>query len=307
MSKIRAILATLLSIQLISCGDGAATKQEEAPIKVSTPVTITTIQTSPISEMISFNAVSVYQRKNIVKSNITGYIDKSFVNQGEIVKIGQPLYAVKTKEGDALSKFSARDSTLNFKSKLTIFSPASGVIIEATRQTNDYIADGEQLCILASQSSFVFILNVPFEQNKFAAVGKKCTILLPDSTLLSGTISGKLSTVDPVSQTQSFIVKPVVNTILPENLSVLVQIIKSSKSNAPVLDKACVLSDETMENFWVMKLINDTIALKTAIKPGITAGNQVEILSPLFSPIDRIINKGNYGLSDTAYVKIIQH
>lgn len=307
MSKISAILAIVTSIQLISCSDGASTKQEEIPVKVSTPVTITTIQTSPISETISFNAVSTYQRKNIVKSNINGYIEKSFVNQGDIVKMGQQLYAVRTKEGDALSKYAEKDSTLNFKSKLTIVSPATGVIIESTKQTNDYVADGEQLCILASQSSFVFILNIPFEQNRYAAVGKKCTIHLPDSTLLSGTISGKLSTIDPISQTQSFIVKPSTTAILPENLSVLVQIIKSSKENAQVIDKACVLSDETMENFWVMKLINDSTALKTAIKPGITAGNQVEILSPDFTPQDRIISKGNYGLSDTAFVKINQH
>ena len=62
-----------------------------------------------------------------------------------------------------------------------------------------------------------------------------------------------------------------------------------------------------MEKFWVMKLINDSMAVKTMIKPGITAGNKVEILSPAFSLQDRIINKGNYGLSDTAFVNTIQH
>ncbi len=307
MNSIRTILATSLAIQLMGCGNSASTKSEEIPVKVSTPVSVSAVQTIPIRELVNFNAVSTYQRKNIVKSNINGYIDKSFVNQGDVVKIGQILYTVKTKEADALSKFSAKDSTLPFKSRLTIISPASGVIIEATKQTNDYVADGEQLCILASQSSFVFILNIPFEQNRYAVIGKKCSIHLPDSTILAGTISGKLSSVDPVSQTQSFIVKPVTKAILPENLSVLVQLIKSSKANAQVIDKSCVLSDETMENFWVMRLINDTTALKTIIKPGITAGNQVEILSPGFTLQDRIISKGNYGLSDTAFVKIIQH
>jgi hypothetical protein len=217
------------------------------------------------------------------------------------------LYAIKTKEGDALSKFSGNDTLLSFKGKLTIIAPATGVVVEAIKQTNDYISDGEQLCVLAAQNSFVFLLNVPFEQNKFATTGRKCSILLPDSTILDGVISGKLSTVDPLSQTQSFIVKPDKIVILPENLSVIVQIIKSSKENAQVIDKSCVLSDETMENFWVMKLINDTTAIKTIIKTGIMAATKIEILAPVFTKGDRIVNTGNYGLPDTAIVNIIQH
>jgi hypothetical protein len=94
--------------------------------------------------------------------------------------------------------------------------------------------------------------------------------------------------------------------MLPENLSVLVQLSKSSKENAQVIDKSCVLSNETMDNFWVMKLINDTTAVKVVIKTGMTAGNKIEILSPAFTIHDRIINTGNYGLSDTAFVNIIK-
>ena len=305
MSNIRTILAFALLLNLAGCNNSSSTKKEETP-KVSTPITVTAIENTAISEMISFNAVSQYQRKNIVKSNINGFIEKSFVNQGDIVQAGKPLYSIKTKEGDALSKFAAKDSSFTFTGKHIIVAPTSGVVIEATKQTNDYVGDGDQLCIIADQNSFVFLLNVPFEQNKYATPGRNCTILLPDSTVLNGTISGKLSTVDPVSQTQSYIVKPSNGVMLPENLSVLVQLSKSSKENAQVIDKSCVLSNETMDNFWVMKLINDTTAVKVVIKTGMTAGNKIEIISPAFTIHDRIINTGNYGLSDTAFVNIIK-
>ena len=40
---------------------------------------------------------------------------------------------------------------------------------------------------------------------------------------------------------------------------------------------------------------------------GLNQGHaQVEILSPLFDKLDRLINTGNYGLPDTALVNIIQ-
>jgi len=303
--KINTLLAFALLLNLIGCNNGSSAKTEETP-EVSTPVTLTAIETTAISETISFNAVSIYQRKNIVKSTINGYIEKSLVNQGDIVRAGKPLYTIKTKEGDALSKFAAKDSSFTLSGKLTLVAPVTGIVVEATKQTNDYISDGEQLCIIAAQSSFVFLLNVPFEQNKYVTPGRSCSILLPDSTILKGTISGKLSMVDPVSQTQSYIVKTLSSAVLPENLSVLVVISKSSNENTQVIDKTCVLSDETMENFWVMKLINDTTAVKVDVLTGITAGNKIEILSPAFELNDRIINTGNYGLPDTAFVNIIQ-
>lgn len=305
MINFKSLLVVTLLINLVSCNSSSPAKPEAAP-EVSTPVTITEIENTPISELISFNAVSMYQRKNVVKSTINGYIEKSLVNQGDIVQVGKTLYAIKTKEGDALSKFAAKDPEIAFTGKLTIVAPVNGIVTEATKQTNDYVSDGEQLCIIAAQSSFVFLLNVPYEQNKYAVPGRICTILLPDSTIMKGTITGKLSTVDPVSQTQSYTVQLLTPVLLPENLSVLVQMTRSSKENAQVIDKNCVLSDETMENFWVMKLINDTTAVKVNVKTGITSGNKIEIVSPAFDKRERLINTGNYGLPDTAFVNIIQ-
>jgi hypothetical protein len=306
MNNIRILLAAFLFIHLISCNNSSPETTEGTP-KVSTPVTISSVKNTSISETIGFNAVSLYQRKNMVKSNINGYIEKSFVNQGDIIQAGKSLYIIKTKEGDALSKFVTKDSSFTFSGMQTIVSPVTGIVVEAIKQTNDYVSDAEQLCVIAEQNSFVFQLNVPFEQNKYITQGRNCTILLPDSTLINGTIIGKLSIVDPTSQTQSYIVKPQTSLILPENLSVLVQVTKNSKGNAQVIDKTCLLADETMENFWVMKLLNDTIAVKVIVKTGITAGNKIEILSPTFTLHDRIISTGNYGLSDTAFVNIIQN
>jgi uncharacterized NAD(P)/FAD-binding protein YdhS len=62
------------------------------------------------------------------------------------------------------------------------------------------------------------------------------------------------------------------------------------------------LSNETLSEFWVMKMIDDTTAVKVPVKKGIETGDRVEILSPDFSPEDKILLSGNYGLADTALV-----
>ncbi|HAL81083.1 MAG TPA: RND transporter, partial [Mucilaginibacter sp.] len=72
------------------------------------------------------------------------------------------------------------------------------------------------------------------------------------------------------------------------------------------LPKSAILANETQTAFWVMKLLNDTTAIKVPVKEGIQSGDRVEILSPKFSSQDKIVVTGNYGLTDTAKVKIVK-
>jgi uncharacterized NAD(P)/FAD-binding protein YdhS len=72
------------------------------------------------------------------------------------------------------------------------------------------------------------------------------------------------------------------------------------------LPKSAVLANETQTEFWVMKLINDTLAVKVPVTKGIETTDRIEIISPQFAAQDRIVITGNYGLSDTAKVKIVK-
>jgi len=303
MKRLNPIHILFISIFILGCQNSETTK--EADIQVSTPVTVTGIEHSAISESIRMNAVSAFQKKNLVKSNINGYIEKSYINIGDYVQAGKLLYSLKTKEAAALSNYKQNDSSLLFNGESEIRARASGIVTELTKLTGDYVADGDQLCVIADQSSFVFLLNVPFEQNKYVKTGTICNLVLPDSSIIRGTISSKLSSVDAVSQTQSYVVNPQINKLLPENLLASVQIIKSTKQSAQVIDKNCILTDETMENFWVMKLINDTTAIKVDIVKGLSTESKIEIISPQFGKQDRIIRSGGYGLPDTVFVNII--
>jgi len=294
---------TLLLLAFGGCKNGSEKIAVTNP-EVKTPVTVTTVERSNISESIRLSATSAYLKKNQVKANVTGYIEKCFVRVGDNVQAGKPLYYIRTKEAEALRKFHSGDSSFNIKGLITIKASESGVVTEVIKFVNDYVSDGDAMATIAQQNSFVFLLNLPFELKKFAPVGAACQIILPDSTRLSGSLISQLSTVDPVSQTQLCEVKVLSRQNLPENLVASVFLVKTTKQNAQLIDKTCVLSDETMENFWVMKLINDTTAVKIPVKKGISNDLKIEITSPVFSPGDRIIYSGQYGLPDTAIVLI---
>ena len=302
MKKLKNIIAFLL-IALSGCSNDNKNADQETK-NSKTPVTITNIETSSIIESINLTAVSFYQRKNMVKANSNGYVQKVFAAIGDHVESGMPLFIIRTKEADAIGKSDNIGNLPGFKGELTISSPSSGILTEITKHANDYVSDGDQLAIIADQNSFVFLLNIPYEQNKFASVGTICNIILPDSTEIKGTISSQLSTIDPASQTMTYVLKTQSKNLLPENLLAVAQLIKSTKPNAQVIDKSCVLTNETMDNFWVMKLINDSTAIKVEVKKGIDSKNKIEIISPFFNKNDRIIKTGNYGLADTASVII---
>jgi multidrug efflux pump subunit AcrA (membrane-fusion protein) len=115
-----------------------------------------------------------------------------------------------------------------------------------------------------------------------------------------------MPSVDTVAQTQGVVLKLNSGQQIPENLVAKARIVKSQKTNSISLPKTAILSNETQTEFWVMKLINPTTAIRVPVKKGIETGNKVEILSPKFSAQDKFVVTGNYGLADTAKVKIVQ-
>jgi hypothetical protein len=53
-------------------------------------------------------------------------------------------------------------------------------------------------------------------------------------------------------------------------------------------------------------MMDSVTAVKVPIVKGMETNERVEILRPQFSPNDKILLSGNYGLSDTAKVKIMK-
>ena len=81
---------------------------------------------------------------------------------------------------------------------------------------------------------------------------------------------------------------------------------KKSVINTVSLPKASVLTDEVQSEFWIMKMINDSMAVKVPVQKGIESNDKVQILSPPLFAEDKVLLTGNYGLSDTAKVIIIK-
>ena len=293
----------LALILLASCGsgnDGSGPDQPEG----RTPVTITHVVNGAIRNTVVLNATSRFLRKNTVRSTVTGRVERTFIALGDRVTAGHPLYVVRTKEAEALGTMAARDSSFRIGGSITINAPASGIVTQMDKQQNDYVSDGDQLAMIADASSSVFVMQVPYELDNNARIGDACTIVLPDSSTVQGTITTRLSMMDGASQTQGFVVRPAGSHIFPEGLAGTVRLTVDRHADAQILPASSVIGNEEMDRFWVMRLIDDSTAVKVPVERGIVTHDSVEVLKPRFGPGDRFLLTGGYGLADTARVVI---
>ncbi len=288
---------------LLSCNNTAQKKDKQQT--VVTPVSVTHIQTQSVSDYILLNATSVFRKKNMVTANLSGYIKKEMIVPGQEVSRGQLLFVIETKEAKALGG-QVVDSSLHYNGIIKIRAAKRGYVSQLNHQKGDYVMEGTPLCTIADQNSFAFLLQVPFELTPYVKIGHHCEIILSDGQHLMGKITSKNPTVNSVTQTQQFVVKTTNENNLPENLIAKVKITKSTAKKATALPKSALLTNVQENEWWVMKMINDSTAVKVSVQKGITTDSLVQILMPQFSSKDRILISGNYGLPDTANVKIVK-
>ncbi|TMI85655.1 MAG: HlyD family efflux transporter periplasmic adaptor subunit, partial [Bacteroidetes bacterium] len=271
------------------------------------PVTVTSISNQPLTEYAELNATSSFLQDNVVKSNVNGYVKSVNTKIGQHVTAGQTLFILQTKEAQSLgSTINKLDSSFHFSGIVRITAPEAGYITLLPHQVGDYVQDGEQLAEISNSNSFGFVLNLPYELNRYVSQKKEVQVILPDSTHLKGIVASFMPSLDSTSQTQRVLIKVTPAISIPENLIAKVRILKAQKTNVISLPKQAVLSDESQTNFWVMKMIDSVRAVKVPVVKGIEADGRVEIVRPQFTSNDKILLTGNYGLPDTARVKIVK-
>ncbi len=112
-----------------------------------------------------------------------------------------------------------------------------------------------------------------------------------------------LATMNTVSQTAKVIAKADA-PFLPEGMNIKATFTSADASaTTTVLPRNAVQSDEYMSEHWIMKLAEDSTAVKVPVKTGYSNADSIEIIYPPLSARDPIISIGGYGLENGAKVK----
>lgn len=300
----KSILALIIGTTAMT-GCKNATNNSEKTIRSGLPVTVSHIRTGNIVNYMDLSATSSFLFKALVKAPVTGYIDNMVISQGESVEKNQLLITIRTKEASAILNDTL--NILKFSGLVNVKTAVAGFISSIEHPKGDYVSEGDQLCQIAVPGSLVFILDVPFEMSGTVKINTPCEIILPNGRTLHGIVKSRFPSMDLTAQTERYVIK-VENfpDNIPENLVAKIRIVRNLLTNAVSLPKTCILTDETMQNFWVMKLVNDSMAVKVPVLTGINQEEFIQITKPVFNISDLFLTSGNYGLNDTAFVKVIK-
>jgi multidrug efflux pump subunit AcrA (membrane-fusion protein) len=223
---------------------------------------------------------------------------------GDRVARGQQFASVRTKEQDALAEAIKIDSSLaKFSSPLRINCNSTGIVSVLNVKKNDYVAEGDILATISQPNSLVIQVNVPYDYENHINVGTLCDVIFQNGKTIHAKITGSLPIIDAVAQSQTYLIG-LPNENIPENLNVIVKTIYKESPKALTIAHAALQTNELMTDYWVMKINNDTLAVKTPVTPLLRNDSLVQIQSNALKLNDWVVTKGSYHMQDSTRISI---
>jgi hypothetical protein len=289
------LLTVIILTGLSSCKDQSVNPDGQTPL---VSVKTTSVMQGDIENTINLNGKTIYLKKNMIVSPISGYISKMNIKFGDKVQKNDVLFVIQTRENKALENTNTFTSNVGL---IKVLASSDGIIDELNiSETGGYIVEGSQLCSIVENNDLMVQVNVPFEYNKLVRMNIKY-----------GLVHKILPVINETDQTQNVLIKPVQpaglsNRQLPENLNLIVEFINAKHCNSLLVNKKALMTNEMQNEFWVMKIVDDSIAIKVPVAKDIENDSIVEISSTDLIKNDLVIIEGAYGLADSAVVRIVE-
>ena len=284
------------------CGNSQQQDGGDEPVTVA-QVQVTHVSFKTLADTLTVNGRVMEGQQFTVRAPVTGYVTKLWVRAGQQVRTGQRLFSVRTREQTALAQ-DTTGSNLPKPSAVVVKAPVDGQVSDISTGEGVYAAEGSAMATLNSRNNLYTEIFVPARWNNSIQQGDSALVLWADGRTEWAKVGSRLAQADSQSQSVMFMISNIsTNRLLPgERLTVRIPVNKVV--NEQVLPREAVLSDESMSSWWVMKMVNDSIAIRVPVTPGIASGNWMAVPKPRFLKDDRILVQGNYGLADTARVQV---
>ncbi len=300
--KFKTAALLIFIIVLSACSSNENSKHMEKA--AGTPVKTTHPVKTDLTEYSELNATTVFLNKEIVRATFPGFIGEVYKNIGDRVNKGDHLFLIRTLESSTIDSLNIQVENETFKGAVPVMANSNGTLTGLNYHTGDYITEGEKIAVIKNPSSLFISLNVPYQIVSQVDRNTNCIVKLPDGRLINAYVYNIIPSIDSASQTQKYLLKLKDNIHLPENLNVTVNVPVKKKKDILTVKRSAVMSNEIMTRFWVMKLMNDSTAVRVDIKKGIDTDSLVQIVDTKITINDQIIYSGAYGLPDTAKISV---
>ena len=114
---------------------------EEKAVRAIVPVTVTGTRTGTMTEYAEFPATSSFLEKAVIKSPITGYVEKCFVSAGDRATKNELLFELRTKEATVLYQDSVH--ALGITGLIQVRASIEGLVTVINHPKGDFIQEGD--------------------------------------------------------------------------------------------------------------------------------------------------------------------
>ncbi len=301
------LILTAVGLLIVSSCMNKQAEQADDLIVPRAAVSVTKPVLGGIDNRLILNGKTVLYKKNQEPAPISGYVTAVHIQFGDRVKAGQVLFEMETPESKALEQSGSENASITDFGKIKVRASSPGIVSEPpVYGTGAFVSEGTVLCTIADLNNMLVRVNVPFEYHQIIKQGGDCLLQLPDHTQYPGKVITVQPFIEESSQTQEVLVKPSGTPAWPENMNLTVSFLKDHREGSLLLPKKALLTNETQDEFWVMKLLNDSLAVKVPVETGIMNDSLIEIISGRIGIDDTIILEGGYGLEDSSLVTIVR-
>ncbi len=285
-----------------ACAGKQQTAEEETVVKSDVKVSAPVIGNA--ASFLSFQGVTRYMQANDIRAQITGIVTQINCSVADNISPNQVLFVIQPQEAAALKKMKFNNQILTGLSD-TVFAHLSGQISKLDVQVGDFVQIGDILATCIRSNSMRIIAFIPIEQVSAIEKINACSVIMPDGSAVAGRILSKLPSAETSDQTQAYIIETKKAISLSENINLTVHFTSEQIHDALFVPKSAVLGNEEQTNFWVMKLLNDSICVQVMVEKGLEKDSLIQVIGSGLSVSDRVVSEGGYGLPDSARVQIV--
>ncbi len=319
--KILAITIFLASSFIGGCSSNA---KESPALPVVVQVKIDSVRSGNIEQTVNATGQTSIQKIFQITSPLTGVIVKFKYFNGDIIKKGDKICLIRTKESQAaitgaeliLSEAlttkqkseakTALEKARNNSNELKITAPFTGILIKKMKNEGEVTVEGEQIGSLINDASIIFIANVPAAYISKIKKGEK--VNLKFATREGKEFTGRIKTIEPSVNVADQTIPVQIqfdgkNKIFEDALFGEASIFTNILSNQLIVPiKAILHNDE--ENTNSVYLVNsDSIAYSVNVEVVQKGDSTAAISSPSIKKGMPVIVEGSYGLPDSTKVR----
>lgn len=325
-SNNKILLAAIFLLIAFISGCANDQKNENVPpvvVQVKTDV----IKTGTIEQTVNATGQTSVQKLFQITSPIAGVIVKLKYYNGDVIKKGDEICLIRTKESQAAitgaelllnnavtsKQKSEAEAALNFakrnSNEIKITAPFTGILSKKIKNEGEVVAEGEQIGALINDASIIFIANVP--ASSISKIKRGETVYLKFASSEDRKFLGIVKRIEPtVNQADQTIPIQIEfngeHKIFEDALFGEAAILTGKLPNQLIVPVKALLHDDENNTNSVFLITPDSIAYSVNVNVIQRGDSTIAIASPQLKKGMTVIVEGNYGLPDSTKVSLEQ-